>query len=139
MEIIVKTSNREEIVNITGQVNKAVSELWENDKKMICNKKSRVCLIYTPHTTCSISINEFSDENVCSDVLASLKELIPHNNGWKHDCEEHNADAHIKASVIGNEKIVPIENGKLQLGRYQSIGLIELDGPRERKILVQII
>lgn len=138
MEFLVKTRSREEIVDMTREVENAVSKLMEAEKKIVCNKKSRVCLIYTPHTTCSIIINEFSDKNVCEDILHALKKLVP-ENGWKHDCEEGNADAHIKSIITGNEKVVPLENGKLMLGKWQRIGLAEFDGSRERRIIVQLI
>lgn len=139
MELTIKTNKREEVIDITEQIKTAVSELWEKDKKLICNKKSRVCLVYTSHTTCSVIINEIKDDNICQDVLLALKKLIP-QDGWKHRCPEgENGDSHIKATIVGSEKLIPLANGKLMLGTYQSIGLAEFDGPRERKVIIQII
>lgn len=138
MEFIIKTGKREEIVDITGKIQEAVSKLWEDEKKIVCNKKSRACLVYVPHATCAIIVNENYDSNVCEDILDFLKKQVPAGK-WKHDCIDSNADAHIKASIIGPSQVIPIENGKLQLGRWQNIGLAEFDGPRERRVIIKIL
>ena len=130
MEFAIKTSEREEIVDITKQVKEIV------DKES--NEDSRACLIYVPHATCAIIINENYDKAVCSDILAWLKKQIPEGI-WKHDKIDNNADSHIKASIIGPSQLIPIQKGELQLGRWQGIALGEFDGPRERKIIAKII
>ncbi|GAJ17291.1 unnamed protein product [marine sediment metagenome] len=127
MEFRIKTSKREEIVDITPEVEEIVS-----------GKDGRACLVFVPHASCGLIVNENYDENVCEDVLDFLKKQIPQGK-WKHDKIDANGDAHVKASLIGPSRIIPIENGKLKLGQWQSIGLAEFDGPRERKVVVEIL
>ena len=129
MDILkVKTNNKEEIVDITSQI-----------RNIIKNKNGNACLVYSKHTTASIIINENDDSKVGEDILHSLDELVPRNNGWKHRCDKDNAHAHVKSSFLGPSKLIPIKNGKLELGRWQGIFLVELDGPREREVAVNIL
>jgi len=128
MEIALKTTRRAEIVDITERVKEIVDRLSDKD--------SKACLVYAPHTTCSVIISE--DNGVYEDLIDFLSMLIPRGK-WKHDKMDNNADSHLKANLLGSEKVIPIENGKLCLGTWQSIGLAEFDGPRERKIIVKII
>jgi len=130
MEFAIKTSKREEIVDITKEVEKIVDKASDED--------SKACLIYVAHATCAIIINENYDKAVCDDILTFLKKQIPPGI-WKHDAIDNNADAHIKASIIGPSQLIPIREGKLQLGKWQGIALAEFDGPRERKIIVKVI
>ena len=130
MEFTVKTNKREEIVDITDKVKEIVSKEADAD--------SKVCLVYVPHATCAIIVNENCDEAVCEDILAYLKKQVP-SGVWKHDKIDNNADAHIKSSIIGPSQLIPIENKQLELGRWQGCGLVELDGPRDRKIIVKIL
>ena len=127
MQFSVKTNKREEIIDITSRV-----------KELIKNKKGKACLVYVPHATCSIIVNENYDESVCEDILHYLRENIPQGK-WKHDKIDNNADSHIKATLLGPSELIPVSDGKLQLGQWQGIGLVELDGPRERKIIVQLL
>ena len=129
MHFTIKTEQREEIVDITSEV----EELIEKN----ADKNSKAVLIYVPHATCAIIINENYDKAVCRDILAFLKKQIPAGI-WEHDKIDNNADAHIKSSIIGPSQIIPIENEKLQLGRWQGIALAEFDGPKERKVIVKI-
>jgi len=129
MEFFIKSNKREELVDITKEVEKAVKNEEGN---------GNACLIYTPHTTCGIIVNENHDTALCEDIINYLKKNIP-LGVWKHDARDGNADSHIKASIIGPSQVIPIENGKLQLGRWQGIALAEFDGPRERKIIIKII
>ena len=131
MEIAIKTTKREEIIDITEKI----KEIVEGSEEA---KNGKAVLIYVPHATCSIIINESYDENVREDILFYLRKQIPQGI-WKHDKIDNNADAHIKSSLIGASQIVPLEKGKLQLGRWQGIGLAEFDGPRERKVIVKIL
>lgn len=153
MEFTVKTTKREEIVDVTEEVKKLVED--ESKEK---GKEGRACLVYVQHATCAIIVNENYDDAVCEDILDYLKQQIPKGK-WKHDKidnqENHrfsspqnpkiiqgfsgNADSHIKASIIGPSQLIPLINGKLGLGRWQGIGLAEFDGPRERKIVVEIL
>jgi secondary thiamine-phosphate synthase enzyme len=117
---------REEMIEITAEVAAVVRELGKADG---------VCVLFTQHTTCGLTINENADPDVKSDMLGFLQRLIPqYEPNFKHF--EHNSDAHIKASLIGSSVTVPFENGKLLLGRWQGIYLCEFDGPRERQVLI---
>lgn len=138
MEFTIRTNKREEIVDITKQIKSAVEELVEKDKKRVCNKPLAGCLIYTPHATCAVIINENYDASVCEDILDFLKQQIPAGK-WKHDAIDSNADAHIKAAIIGPSQLIPIKDGELQLGRWQGIALAEFDGPKERRVIVEVL
>ncbi len=122
----IQTSVRKEAIEITSIVAKYVK-----------NVKSGVAIIYVPHTTAGITINEAFDPSVVEDMLNELTRLIPYSSHYKH--LEGNADAHIQASIIGSSVTIPIENGELALGRWQGIFFMEFDGPRNRKFFIKII
>jgi secondary thiamine-phosphate synthase enzyme len=125
--IKVRSREREQMIEITADV-----------AKMIGDKADGVCVVFTQHTTCGLTINENADPDVKSDMLGFLQRLIPqYEPNFKHF--EDNSDAHIKSSLVGSSVTVPVEDGKLLLGRWQGIYLCEFDGPRERKALVQVI
>jgi len=127
--INVKSSKRNELIDINHEVEDIVSK--SGIKEGICN-------IYAPHATCGIIINENYDPNICLDIVDLLKEYIPQGK-WRHDRIDNNADAHIKAAIVGPSETIPISEGRLVMGRWQSIMLADFDGPRERKIVVNII
>jgi secondary thiamine-phosphate synthase enzyme len=124
----IETTKKQEFIDITPKVQDTIT------KSKI---KDGLCLIYVPHTTCSIIINENADPNINDDILKSLSNLI-HDGGWKHDVIDNNASAHIKAAIIGCSQLIPIENNKLVLGKWQALSLVEFDGPRTRNIVIQI-
>lgn len=125
MFIEVRSSSREEMIDITSEVS-ALLPLGEG-----------ICVLFVQHTTCGLTVNENADPDVQSDMLGFLQLLIPqYEPHFKHF--EHNSDSHIKASLMGSSVTVPFENGKLCLGRWQGIYLCEFDGPRERKVVVSI-
>lgn len=125
--ITVKSKSREEMVDITGDV-----------EKLIPNTGGGICVLFTQHTTCGLTINENADPDVKSDMLGFLQRLIPqYEPNFKHF--EHNSDAHIKSSLVGSSVTVPFDDGKLILGRWQGIYLCEFDGPRDRKVIVQVL
>ena len=125
--IKVQSTAREEMIEITGEV-----------ERFIPDKSEGVCILFTQHTTCGLTINENADPDVKSDMLGFLRKLIPQDYAdFKHF--EHNSDAHIKSSLVGSSVTVPFQEGKLLLGRWQGIYLCEFDGARERKVLVKII
>jgi secondary thiamine-phosphate synthase enzyme len=127
--ITVKSNQREEMIEITRQVENFLRE---------SGAKDGVCVLFVQHTTCGLTINENADPDVKSDVLLFLKNTIPQfYEGFRH--YEQNSDAHIKSSLMGSSVTVPFENGKLLLGRWQGIYLCEFDGARERKILMQTL
>jgi len=126
MEFTIKTTKKQELIDITDKIQNSIKS------------KNGSILVFTPHTTCSIIINENYDPNICQDLIDSLNSLIPAGK-WRHDKIDNNADAHIKASILGPSEIIPVKNSKLQLGQWQSIMLFELNGPRERKIIIKNI
>ena len=130
MEFKIKSQKHEEIIDITKKIKEIVAKT--------ANKDSKACLIYVVHTTCAIIVNENYDKAVCQDILDFLKKQVPAGK-WKHDKIDSNADAHIKSAIIGPFQLIPLEKGFLQLGQWQAIGLAEFDGPRERRVIVQII
>jgi secondary thiamine-phosphate synthase enzyme len=125
--LTVQSKQREELIEITDEVSRLVPENGEG-----------VCVLFTQHTTCGLTINENADPDVKRDMLLFLRNTIPQfYEGFRHF--EHNSDAHIKSSLTGASVAVPFSGGKLLLGRWQGIYLCEFDGARERKVLVQIL
>lgn len=125
----IQSSQREEMIEITGEVEKLVRE---------SNQTSGVCVLFVQHTTCGLTINENADPDVKSDMLLFLKNLIPqHYPGFRH--AEENSDAHLKSTFVGSSVTVPFDGRKLLLGRWQGVYLCEFDGARERKVLLKII
>lgn len=122
----IKTSTRKEAIEITSIVAKHIKDV-----------KSGIVVIYVPHTTAGVTINEAFDPSVAEDILNELTRLVPYSSHYKH--LEGNADAHIQASIIGSSVTIPIENGGLVLGRWQGIFFMEFDGPRNRKFFIKII
>lgn len=123
-----RSSRREEFIDITHEVQRIIDEL---------NIREGICLVFVPHTTAGVTVNEGSDQSVRADMLKRFAELVPENLKYEH--LEGNADAHIKTSVVGSSLCIPILGGKLTLGTWQKIFLCEFDGPRVRTILVQTI
>ena len=124
----VKTVRRHQIVDITAQVARFVAGHAPAEG---------ICWVYAPHATAAITINENADPQVCEDILDALGKLVP-QGVWRHDRVDGNADAHIKAAIIGPGQAIPVEAGKLLLGTWQAIMLVELDGPRTRTIHVML-
>ena len=129
-EFTISTSKKQELIDMTGQINSII----KNSKI-----KNGLCNVFTAHATAAIIINENYDPNICLDLLDSLNKLIP-GGIWRHDKVDGNADSHIKAAILGPQETIPINNGKLELGKWQSVMMAELDGPRsDRKIVITII
>jgi len=126
-EFDVKTPKREILIDLTSEIRKLVKN---------SNIKEGICRIFVPHTTAGITINENADPSVKKDIINYLNQLIPKNAGFAH--MEGNSDAHIKSSLIGVSLNVPIHNNNLTLGTWQGIMFAEFDGPRNRKVCVQI-
>jgi secondary thiamine-phosphate synthase enzyme len=127
-EFCIKTSRQNQIIDITAKVLEIVR------KSAVAEE---ICCVYTPHTTAAITINENADPNICEDILEALAKLIPEGI-WRHDRVDNNAAAHIKASLIGPSEAIPVKDGKLTLGAWQAVMLVELDGPRERRVIVEV-
>ncbi|KYC45556.1 MAG: hypothetical protein APG12_00967 [Candidatus Methanofastidiosum methylothiophilum] len=126
--IYLKTIKRVEAIEITKEVKDIISK---------SKLSSGICLIYSPHTTSGIMINESYDPSVVEDINKFLSELVPHNLRYRH--LEGNSDAHIKSSIVGHSKTIIIQDEKLVLGTWQGIFFMEFDGPRTRKIFVKLI
>ena len=126
--ITVRTGDYQELFDITERVASVVRDMHVYDG---------VCHVFSPHTTAGLIINENADPDVCTDMIARLDELVPVNGDYRH--EEGNAHAHIKATLVSQSAAIPIENGRLALGRWQGIFLAEFDGPRERTVIVSVV
>ena len=96
-----------------------------------------LCHLYVPHTTAGVLINEGDDPAVARDIEAALDRLVPHRGNYEH--AEGNSDSHIKTALVGSSETVPIENGRLALGRWQAVFLAEFDGPRTRDLRVKVV
>jgi len=124
--ISVKTRSRIDMVDITASVQKELSKAGVDDG---------LCVVYVPHTTAGVTINEGADPAVCHDIITKLNEMVPPDAGYRH--MEGNSDSHIKASIMGSSVTVIVENNRLVLGTWQKIFFCEFDGPRSRKVYVK--
>ena len=127
-EFFVKTKRKFQVIDITGKVQEIVERAVTPEG---------LCCVFVPHSTAAIVLNENADPNVGEDLQEALAKLIPEGI-WRHDQVDDNAAAHIKAAIVGPSETVPVRNGKLLLGTWQSVMLVEFDGPRERSVFVQI-
>jgi secondary thiamine-phosphate synthase enzyme len=128
ISLSISTSQQTEFLDITGEVEKITAKTQVSEG---------LVLVYCPHTTAGITINEGADPSVQEDILKILNQLVPAKGPYRHG--EGNSPAHIKASLIGSSVTVMIENGRLLLGRWQSLFFCEFDGPRTRKVFIKII
>lgn len=127
-EISISTKVRNQMINITGQVRSFVSQSGISNGDVI---------VYCPHTTAAITINENADPDVQHDILLTLEQLIPqHRSDYRHN--EGNSDAHCKSSLVGCSEQILIKDNTLNLGTWQAVYFCEFDGPRSRKVLIQV-
>jgi len=125
----VRTPSHTTFINITREVKAFVEE---------SGIKEGLCIIYVPHTTAAVFINEGADPDVVRDIAYKLNQLVEWDDpNYRH--MEGNSAAHIKSAIIGNSRVIPIVDGKLVLGTWEAIFLAEFDGPRTRRVVVQII
>ncbi len=127
-EISLKTDRKTQLVNITEQVQAALGE----------PNGAAAALVYVPHTTAGVTINEHADPLVARDLENALQKVVDDGWDWKHveDPDGPNAPSHVRSSLISTQILVPIDNGKLALGQWQGIFFCEFDGPRDRKVFV---
>jgi len=127
-EFGVESNKRNELIDITKEVRDIVSKsgILEGN-----------CVVYCPHTTAGITINEGADPDVQKDILWKLKEVFPEQVEYKHN--EGNSDAHIKSSLVGVSCLIIVDNSSLKLGRWQSVYFCEFDGPKRREVIVKVI
>lgn len=127
-QLSLRTPGRACFVDITRQVQQVVTQSGVQDG---------FCIVYVPHTTAGLTINENADPTVQSDVIAELDKVIPWRDGYEH--MEGNSAAHIKASLMGPSHTVLVSGGRLMLGTWQGIYFCEFDGPRQRKVWVKVV
>jgi secondary thiamine-phosphate synthase enzyme len=126
-EISLRTERRTQLIDITGQVQEALG---------LTNGAS-AALVYVPHTTAGVTINEDADPKLAEDIESAMERIVDDHGGWRHsDADGPNAPSHIRASLMSPHVLVPLAEGKLALGRWQGIFFCEFDGPRERKVYV---
>jgi len=128
MTLYVKSKSRTQLIDITSEIQKAVRSSGISEG---------LCMLYVPHTTAAITINESADPSVASDIMMVLNEVIP----WKADYRhlEGNSPAHIKSTLVGASEVIAIENGNLVLGTWQGIFFCEFDGPRTRSVHMRLL
>jgi secondary thiamine-phosphate synthase enzyme len=127
-EISLKTERKTQLVNITDQVQAALGE----------SNGAAAALVYVPHTTAGVTINEHADPLVAQDLENAMQKIVDDGWDWKHveDPDGPNAPSHVRASLTSTQILVPLRDGKLALGRWQGIFFCEFDGPRDRKVFV---
>ena len=128
MILSVKTRETTELVDITSDINRLVQKSGIDQG---------LCMLYVPHTTAAVTINESADPSVKSDMLKIINQIIPWEAGYRH--LEGNSAAHIKTTLVGSSELIAIENNQLALGTWQGIFFCEFDGPRSRKLQVRMI
>ncbi|HUT79097.1 MAG TPA: secondary thiamine-phosphate synthase enzyme YjbQ [Polyangia bacterium] len=129
MEVMkVSTRRRSEFIDITVEVEGALDR---------SGAEEGVVVVYVPHTTAGVTINENADPDVRADVIGVLERLVPQGAGYRH--AEGNADSHVKASLVGSSVAIPFSGSKLALGTWQGVYFAEFDGPRSRRVLVKVL
>jgi secondary thiamine-phosphate synthase enzyme len=126
-KIGIETKGEMELIDITERV-----------REMVKDVKSGVCVLFTKHTTTGIVINE-NEDGLKQDILSILKEIIPVRRGYKHDRVDDNAHAHLRSILLGSSETIPIKDGRLLLGTWQSIFFVECDGPRHREVYAEVL
>lgn len=125
MELEVSTNDRSDLVDVTADVESAVPD----------DVESGVCIVFVPHTTAGVIVNE-SEPRLREDIQSALERLAPHGAGYAHDEIDNNADAHLRAMLLGESVTIPVNDGSLALGRWQSVLFVEGDGPRTRRVRI---
>jgi secondary thiamine-phosphate synthase enzyme len=128
MNFKVKTSSRTEFIDITAQVQDAVRSAGMSEG---------LCMVYIPHTTAAVTINEGADPSVRADILMVLNDVVPWEAKYRH--LEGNSPAHIKSTLVGASELIAVEKGALVLGTWQAVFFCEFDGPRTRKVQIKLI
>ena len=126
-ELSLKTERKTQLVEITDLVQEALG----------ATNGATAALVYVPHTTAGVTINEDADPALAADIEAAMERIVTEDGGWRHsDADGPNAPSHIRASLMSPHVLVPLDGAKLALGRWQGIFFCEFDGPRERKVYV---
>lgn len=128
VKLSVRTNRRIEFVDITAELERVIQT---------SGIKEGICVVFVPHTTCGVTINEHADPSVVTDVSSRLSHLAPRDAAYSH--LEGNADAHVKTSLVGVSQTVIVQGGRLLLGTWQGVFLCEFDGPRTRTVYVKLV
>jgi secondary thiamine-phosphate synthase enzyme len=128
IELPVETHRKEELIDVTSLVRRALEERGVSEG---------ACLVFSPHTTAGVTLNEHADPAVAEDLLAALAGAVPENVRWRH--LEGNSPAHVKTSLVGSSVLVGVEGGKLALGTWQGVFFCEFDGPRSRRVWLYVL
>lgn len=129
-EFSVSSERQFQVIDINSKVEEAVSG---------SGMKEGLCVVYVPHATAAIIINENYDPNIGTDLMDALDKAVPLHAGYMHDKVDNNAAAHIKAAIIGPSETIIVKDGRLMLGTWQDVCLADFDGPKDRKVYVKII
>ena len=127
---MVETREARETRDITEEVRRVVKA---------SGVRHGLCHVMVLHATAAVVVNENDDPNIGVDLVDALDRLVPKGGGWLHDRVDGNAHAHIQAAILGPSETLPIDEGDLQLGTWQGVMLVELDGPRRRKLVVRVV
>lgn len=128
MEIKVRTQNKNNVIDVTRHVSDLVQK---------SDIEEGLCHVYVPHATAAMIVNENDDPQIGQDLLNALDKLIP-EGVWLHDKVDENGASHLKATILGPSETIPIQRGRLALGTWQAIMLVDFDGPRDRTVIVTI-
>lgn len=126
--IEIRTRTKEEIVDLTAEIGRLVAD---------SGVAEGVCVVFVPHTTAAVTINENADPDVKADILMALRKVVPESQPFEH--AEGNSPAHVKSSLVGSSVTVIVAGGRLQLGTWQGICFCEFDGPRARRAWVRVL
>jgi secondary thiamine-phosphate synthase enzyme len=128
MRLSVKTHAQTEMIDVTSQIQQEVAHSGMTDG---------LCMVFVPHTTAAVTINESADPAVSQDILMVLNKIVPWQEAYRH--MEGNSPAHLKTTIVGSSEIIAVESGRLVLGTWQGIFFCEFDGPRTRKLDVRMM
>jgi secondary thiamine-phosphate synthase enzyme len=128
MRLTIKSKSQTELIDVTHRVQQQVTD---------SDMKKGLCMVFVPHTTAAVTINESADPAVPRDILMVLNKIVPWEDAYHH--MEGNSPAHLKTSIIGSSETIAVENSRLVLGTWQGIFFCEFDGPRTRKLDVRLI
>ena len=126
----VSTRSARQSIDITDEVRGIVARSGVTDG---------LCQVMALHSTAAVVLNETDDPNLATDITTALERVVPAGGGWLHDRIDDNAHAHIKAAILGPSELVPVQGGSLLLGTWQRLILMEFDGPRKRRVSVQLL
>lgn len=126
-DVVIRTERREELIDVTQHVESVIAK---------AGVREGIALVWVPHTTAAVTVNEGADPSVARDLLAALARLAPASGPWEH--REGNSDAHVKAALVGSSVSIPVHDGRLALGTWQAVFFCEFDGPRQRRLFVTV-